>query len=232
MTMAELWSMFKLNQNNFVLNTIRSPLIQSFPFNLLIRQLVQEHNKNLLLILFSENLQHYSAVSAKCGFNLKKYVDDGSIRIFDSFDGDFVTDTICFDYENFNSNIDRLIESLPANSTVLIDSLDVLHSLGLSSYQIYSFVRKLRYHLQKNSCGLFIETSYKPENNNEWNSLITSLIYSCDVWVDCDKPKTGYSLTINGILKLKYKNSDQTTEYNYRLSKRSVILMQNSNRIL
>lgn len=224
--MQELSSLLNLSEcgQTFVLNTIRSPLVQPFAFDLLIRQL--STNRDVLLILLGENLQHYTTVLAKCGFNMKNCIEKGTIRIIDSFN--YNVENSGFDYERLLVEVNYHLERLETKSTVvMIDSLNVLYSAGVAVNKIYSLIQCLRSTVHR--CSLFVGGYYRAEDNDRWTALIGSLIYQCDVWLDCDQPKTGYSLSINGTCRVKYRNSpNKTTDYTFRISKRNVTLIPNT----
>lgn len=210
--------------NIFMLNTIRSTLTQPFAFDLLLQHFAKE-SRNILVVLLSENWSHYSAVATKCGINLKKFQSEGKICSVDIFEYDHPKTNgleYHFDWTIFMRDILAQVAKLPNNSALLIDDLSVLLSLNVDPSFIYTFVRQLKKELFKKQCTLFIASHYAIEDE-QLNNVITSLIYECDTWLDCDKPKSGYSLQINGIAKCHNKKDDTLIEMNYKLSNRNVL---------
>lgn len=228
----------------FTVNTVRSLLTQPFAFELMLQSLVKgAEGTSLALVLLGQGWSHYSAVATKCGISsLKSRREEGTITVVDLFD-----ETAGDDHSGFFSDpcevgqIDTLqwgklvkainaqVTKLPSNSVLLIDDLSVLLSYIAEPALIYSFVRRLRQSLKRKQCSLFIGT-YFLEEDEAATVLVTSLLYECDTWLDCDRPKSGYSQTINGIAKCHTKqqaaeggSSTSVVEMNYRLSNRTVI---------
>ena len=235
--MGQSWLFPKLTCcPQFILNTLRSGLTQPFAFELILHHHVKEleSQNNILLILLSHNWKHYSAVAAKCGLNLKKKksdiisgeeVEENKIDSVDIFDYDYVYNDpfdYTFDWALFTEDISAKVNFLPHNSIVLIDDLSVLLSLDVTSSSIYRFVRLLRKELTKKQSILFIASNYVQEDE-QMHQLITSLIYECDTWLDCNNPKSGYSSHINGIAKFNSKIDGSSFEMNYKLLNRNVI---------
>lgn len=224
-TMSELNSSWLYPKaGTFMLNTVRNVLTQPFAFDLLLQHFAKERKK-MLLVLLSQNWAHYSAVATKCGLNLKNCQTDGTVSTVDLFEypAPLIHDfDYSFDWPQLVQEIDSKLAALPEHSSLLIDDLSVLLSLGIDSSRVYTFVRQLRRKLAKKRCTLFIASYYLPEDEQA-HSLLTSLIYECDCWIDCDKPKSGYSLQINGIAMCLNKSNDTSIEMNYKFSNRNVI---------
>ena len=206
-----------------MLNTVRSVLTQPFAFDLLLHQFVKE-KKNTVLVLLSQNWNHYSAVATKCGLNLKNCQSDGLTSAVDVFEYNSPLNGFDYslDWAMLVQDIRAKVATLPDRSVLLIDDLSVLLSLNIDSSSIYTFVRQLRKELAKKQSTLFVASYYLQDDEQLYN-LITSLIYECDTWLDCDKPNSGYSLQINGIAKCHNKNDSSLVEMNYKLSNRNVI---------
>ena len=221
--MTDLQSWLYPKPSTFMLNTVRSVLTQPFAFDLLLQQFSKE-KKNIVLVLLSQNWSHYSAVATKCGLNLKNHQSDGMISAVDVFEYNTPLNGFdySFDWAMFVQDINAKVASLPDHSILLIDDLSVLLSLNIDPSSVYTFVRQLRKELLKKQSTLFIASFYLQEDEQLYN-LITSLVYECDTWLDCDKPKSGYSLHINGIAKCLNKTDRSSIEMNYKLSNRNVV---------
>lgn len=219
--MAETQNWLYPRNDSFMLNTTRSVLTQPFAFDLLLHYFAKE-NRNIIVVLLDQNWNHYSAVATKCGLNLKKCQSEGRINAVDIFECTSNGSEDSFDWDLFVQDIFCKVNQLPTNSVVLIDDLSVLLSLDVTCSSIYTLVRRLRRELAKKKSTLFVASNYQHENDQLY-SLITSLIYECDTWLDCDTPKSGYSLQINGIARFVNKIDGSLLEMNYKLSNRNVV---------
>lgn len=217
-------------QGTFMLNTIRSVQTQPFAFDLLLQHYAKTlpPSTHIGLVLLDQNWSHYNAVATKCGLNLKQRQLNGLIRFVNIFDYPAPPTTISsdgldydFDWDRLVQDVQSLAEQLPKDSILMIDDLNVLLSLDIDIMKIYSFIRNLRKILSLKQCSLFISTHYSFDDEPLY-SLVTSLIYECETWLDCDQPRSGYSLKINGIAKFHNRLDRSTIEMNYKIANRNV----------
>lgn len=222
---------------SFTVNTVRNVLTQPFAFELLLQSLVKamdsNTNKSLSLVLLGQGWSHYSAVASKCGIStLKGRLEEGTITVVDVFDENdtFFDQSHQLNWTKLVAAIESQVSSLPNHSALLLDDLSVLLSYDIEPASIYRFIRRLRQFLKRKSCSLFVGT-YLLEEDEVAASLVTSLLYECDTWLDCDRPKSGYSQTINGIARCTTFNRQQQAdgsrteviEMNYKLANRNVV---------
>nr|XP_027203456.1 uncharacterized protein LOC113797299 [Dermatophagoides pteronyssinus] len=210
-------SLFELDKCRLIINTNRSPLISPFAFDLLLQQSVK-NGQSILIVLLAQNLQHYSAVSMKCGINLKNYIDNGLVKVIDTFDYDTEIDS-----DQFVQNIESKLSVMPEKSIILIDDIQVFNSLGISARKTFLIIKKIQTILYKKQGKIFIGISMIQDDQSKWNLLINNLIFECDCWLDCDCPKTGYSQNINGILRCFNRSNQSNMELNYKISNRNII---------
>ena len=106
---------------------------------------------------------------------------------------------------------------------VMIDDVRVLSSLGVASERIYLLLQRIRSICCLNECSLIVQSHIDPgheindhqeeesrfmdherdeETDPSFRRLLSSLVSSADLWIDCCKLKTGYSDKIDGSLYL------------------------------
>ncbi|KAH7636249.1 hypothetical protein HUG17_10219 [Dermatophagoides farinae] len=210
-------SLFELDKCQFIINTNQSPLISPFAFDLLLQQSIKD-KQSILIVLLAQNLQHYSAVSMKCGINLKNYIDNGLVKVIDTFDYDIVIDP-----DRFVEDIQTKLSIMPEKSFILIDDIQVFNSLGISARKTFLIIKQIQSMLYRKQGKIFIGMSMISNDRSKWNQLVNNLIFECDYWLDCDCPKTGYSQHINGIVRCFNRHDQSTMELNYRISNRNII---------
>lgn len=216
--MIKFQSLLELDKYKLIINTLQDPLASTFVFDLLLQQLIKE-KRSMLLILLAENVHHYSAVSMQCGINLKNQIESGLIQVLDIFDYN-IEDNL----NQFIKEIHDKVSSLPEKSFVLIDDIRPLETMDFSAKSAYIFIQKLLNSLSLKHGCLFLGVTWIKNIRSNYNLCINDLLYQCDVWLDCDKPATGYSQQINGILRCFYQNNSSRLNLNYKISNRNVIL--------
>lgn len=106
---------------------------------------------------------------------------------------------------------------------VMIDDVRVLSSLGIASERIYLLLQRIRSICCLNECSLIVQSHIDPsheindqqeeesrfmdherdeESDPSYRRLLSSLVSTADLWIDCCKLKTGYSDKIDGFLYL------------------------------
>jgi len=133
----------------------------------------------------------------------------------------------------FRENVLKQLEELNGqeDGLVLVDDLSVLLSLGVNSREIYALIQDIRviclerhHTLAIASHFPHIETDDEAEDE-ELNRLVASIGHECDIWLDIDKTRTGFSAQIDGTLKIHTPADNLTNpckEFQFKYADRNV----------
>ena len=216
----DLFTALELSSEQFLLFTYRDHMSHPFVFDYLLQHYARKA-VNVLAVLLADQWSHYRSLAAKCATNLTQLVDKEVIRVIDVF-----ADISDFEFDNFSDQLCRTVSSLSANSVVLIDDISLLLSLNVPPNRIYRLIHKLQVLSRQNQLILAIGGHYPTEDDDEEaNRLVTSIAHKCDILCQIDSTSSGYSPLVSGCLRIDRRHDNQTKQFNYKISDRSVRLL-------
>lgn len=138
-----------------------------FVFNNLIQYFSRKEPKTpLLLVTLSQDWTNYSSIAAKCGSNLRRSENMGSIEVlnimnkfFDSYKKDHQNFDICsYLNDSVHEFINKHTPNEPSTGTkpiiIMIDDLSILTAIGCKSEDVYRLSSSLDKNLRKRSAAL------------------------------------------------------------------------------
>lgn len=197
-----------------------------FVFNNLLQHFSRkEPNTSTLLVTLSHEWTNYSASAAKCGYNLRRIQNKGSIdvlnimaKVFDTVKNDDKNIDLCnFILESVLSFIEKHspFDRGDVNSfkpiIVMIDDISILLTLGYTTSEVYRLFSKIEQVLRNRSHqlqarhlnNLIVQTraSYK-EEEDELSFLVSNMENLCDLSIALKPLDTGYSTRVDGTIKI------------------------------
>ncbi|KAF7491834.1 hypothetical protein SSS_03726 [Sarcoptes scabiei] len=209
-----------LHEHRLILSTVRDPLVQSFIYELIIQRCIKERY-SILMVLLNQNLHHYKSVLSKRGVNLNTFIDQGLVQIIDTID---ISNLDCFDPDCFIEEFQNKLMKLSNENKkiILIDDIAIFDILGLSMKKTYLILNEIDRLISGRKCSLFLGASIV--RDVKWNELIQIYLHKCDLWLDIDRPKTGYSQQINGLVECHSRRTDLplSSKLNFRINNRNI----------
>lgn len=191
----------------------------------------REQSLNVILICLSHDWTNYSAIAAKCGFNLRRTKNSGNIEVI-SVISEYL-DFIRRDEQNFNpckfirEQLDTLLNQhfSTSNDTsktpvVLIDDLSILLTLGSKPHEAYQLVlwidrllrSKVIYREEPMHLSYLVIQSMSPNSkpsssshedlDEMLNLLLSNLENSSDIVLTLKPLDTGHSTRVDGTIKI------------------------------
>ena len=204
-----------------------------------------KNRRKVVFIGLEQSLGHYSAVALKNGINLHKFRDTGQLVFIeglknyadaylgDAGDGfDFIAkprdrQVLKQLYKRVEQEVNRLntAASACASTTVIVDKLSVLLSLGVPSNDVVIFARYLQSMVQKSQgCEVVLLTRRDPDDVDEaLNSVSAYLARSSDLVVRCWPLCSGKSSSVTGNLCFEWSDGAcETGRFQFRLEEKTV----------
>lgn len=205
------------NNGDFVLNNLLQNLAKKEP------------NSSILIVTISHDWSNYSSIAAKCGSNLRRSESKGNIDVLNVMEAflEAIRNGQKFDACHFiGESVSSFIKDSSSGSdanllrpiNVIIDDISILLSIGSKQNDVFKLfssidqtLRDRSNQIQKDCLSHFIVQTLTSNskfvsslnaNGDNLNYLVTNLENYCDLSLTLKSLETGYSMKVDGTIKI------------------------------